>query len=159
MNPIAGDATRSDQVPVSATLADVEFPISPAPDAVEFWDGVERGELMLPWCGACEAPFWYPRTACPRCGDRTTDWVPSPGRGTVHAFCITHQPLVAHLRDRVPYVTALVDLDEDVRMMGLLDVAPDPSAVHVGMGVVVEFVPTATRKIPRFRPRPEGDRP
>ncbi len=53
----------------------------------------------------------------------------------MHSFTIVHQAASRAFRDRVPYVLALVDLDESVRMManvvGALDGLVIGSAVHV----------------------------
>jgi uncharacterized OB-fold protein len=54
----------------------------------------------------------------------------------------------------VPYVTAIVELDEGGRMMtNLVDIEPDPAQITVGMPVEVTFddvTPEVT--LPKFRP-------
>jgi uncharacterized OB-fold protein len=54
----------------------------------------------------------------------------------------------------VPYVTAIVDLEEGGRMMtNLVDVEPDPARLTVGMPLRVTFddvTPEVT--LPKFRP-------
>jgi hypothetical protein len=134
-------------------LQTVDFPISPSPDARPFWDGVERGELVIPLCIPCDAPFWYPRNLCPRCGSRDIEWRSHSGSGIVHAFCIHHHTSLRHLRGLTPIVTALVDLGDGVRMMGLLDIEPDPATVRCDLPVRVTFARCADeRQIPVFVP-------
>ena len=133
-------------------LMAVEFPVSPSPDARPFWDGVERGQLVIPRCVRCDAPFWYPRNLCPTCGSRDIEWIPHSGTGVVHAFCIHHHTSLSHLRDLVPFVTALVDLGRGVRMMGLVDIEPDPRAVRCDLAVHVSFRCAGGRQIPVFVP-------
>ena len=83
-------------------------------------------------------------------------WLTSSGRGEVHAFCIHHSSPLPHLRDLVPVVTVLVDLEEGVRMMGFLDADPDPAAVRCGMAVDVELRTTGSDvRVPVFVPRQE----
>lgn len=131
----------------------VDFPISPSPDAGPFWDGAERGELVIPRCVPCHASFWYPRNLCPTCGARDVEWVPHPGAGIVHAFCIHDHTSLSHLRELTPFVTALVDLGDGVRMMGLLDIEPDPAAVRCDLPVHLTFTSSADdRQIPVFVP-------
>ena len=120
-----------------------------APDAAQFWEAAARGELHLPWCVPCGAPFFYPRPLCPRCGSRELEWRRASGRGRLHAFCIQHATPLPELRDRVPFVTALVELEEGPRIMSrLVGVEPDPAAVRCEMPLVVDF--EAGR--PVFRP-------
>jgi uncharacterized OB-fold protein len=137
-------------------LSAIEFPVSPSPDAAPFWDGLQRGELVVPWCQSCCESFWYPRSLCPRCGSADVAWTAHDGRGVVHAFCIQHQTSLGHLRPLTPFVTALVELAPGVRMMGLLlDVEPSPEGVRCGSQVRLVIVPTAgDRSIPAFVPDP-----
>jgi uncharacterized OB-fold protein len=107
-------------------------------DATPFWEAVARRELHLPWCLACDAPFFYPRTLCPRCGSRALEWRRASGRGRLHAFCIQRAE-----------VTALVELEEGPRMLSrLVGVEPDPAAVRCEMPLVVDFADG----LPVFRP-------
>ncbi|MGD9700868.1 MAG: Zn-ribbon domain-containing OB-fold protein [Acidimicrobiia bacterium] len=136
-------------------LTNTDFELSPSPDSAAFWEGVQRRELLLPWCTPCDAAFWYPRTACPRCGSRDIEWRAASGDATVHSFCIHFHSALPHLAGLTPFVTALVDLDEGPRMMGLLDVEPDPSAIRCDVPVVVTFATTAGGAlIPVFAPHP-----
>nr|WP_083837295.1 OB-fold domain-containing protein [Gordonia effusa] len=66
-----------------------------------------------------------------------TDYVVSSGRGTVYSFVVHHAPRVPGRQ--LPFVVALIELDEGVRMLGQLrDV--DPASVKIGMPVEVEFL-------------------
>ena len=139
-------AVGVDAVPVPA--------ISPSPDAAPFWDACRRHELALPWCRRCERPFFYPRPHCPACGARELEWRRASGRGRVHAFCIQHHCGVPGLRDAVPFVTAIVELEEGPRLTTFLaGVAPEPGAVACDMEVEVAFVPAGEHVLPVFRPR------
>lgn len=134
-------------------ISNITFPISPSPDATEFWAGLNRGDLLLPYCTDCEAFFWYPRTSCPECGSRSIEWRTASGRGVVHSFCIIHQSPLPHLKDLLPVVTALVDLNEGPRMMGLLDIEPDPAAVRVGATVTLDIRASGDgQRVALFRP-------
>ena len=54
-----------------------------------------------------------------------------------------------------PYVLAIVELEEGPRMMtNLVDVAPDPAAIRIGMPVEVVFQDVTDEiALPQFRPR------
>jgi uncharacterized protein len=123
----------------------------PVPDAVTqpFWDGVAEGVLRLQWCATCGRHIFYPRAVCPGCMADDLEWVEASGAGVVHSFTVVHRAPPDY-RDDVPYVVALVALDEGVRMMTrLVDV--EPAAVTVGMPVEVAI--RGEPRLPYFRPR------
>jgi uncharacterized OB-fold protein len=122
----------------------------PVPDAVSqpFWEGVAEGVLRLQRCRVCGRHVFYPRAVCPHCASAELDWVEASGRGSVHSFTVVHRA-PADYRNEVPYVVALVDLDEGVRMMTRL-VEVEPAAVHVGLGVEVAI--QGEPRLPYFRP-------
>jgi uncharacterized protein len=122
----------------------------PVPDAVSqpFWDGVAAGVLLLQRCRACGCHVFYPRAVCPHCTAGELVWVEASGRGRVHTFTVVHRAPEGY-RDDVPYVVALVDLDEAVRMMTrLVDV--EPAAVRVDLPVEVAI--RGEPPLPCFRP-------
>jgi uncharacterized OB-fold protein len=111
-------------------------------DAAPFWDATRRGELVLPWCRACERPFWYPRAVCPKCLGDAIEWRPASGAGVVYAASVQHLPGPGRDAADGPYVVVLVELAEGVRVMGnVLECAPDE--VRVGMRVRVTWHPLA----------------
>jgi uncharacterized OB-fold protein len=74
--------------------------------------------------------------------------VDARGSGRIHSFTVVHRAPPDY-RDDVPYVVALVELDEGVRMMTrLVDV--EPSAVRVDMPVAVSI--QGDPRLPYFRP-------
>jgi uncharacterized OB-fold protein len=131
--------------------------VSPSPDAAPFWEATRRRELQLPYCAACERFFFYPRTLCPTCGTRDPDWRRVSGRGRLHSFCIHHHSALPGFRDAVPFVTALVELEEGPRIMSFLTgVETDPSAIRCEMPLKVAFVDLDDGEVlPVFRPAGE----
>jgi len=117
-----------------------------------FWEALARHELYVQECGGCGTRRYYPRALCPRClGDRTV-WVRARGRGTVYSFTVTHQNQAPGFREALPYVLAVVELEEGVRLMSnVVGCAPD--AVRIGMPVEVVFEDvTPEITLPKFRP-------
>jgi uncharacterized OB-fold protein len=124
-----------------------------------FWEAATRGELRLQRCKSC-GRHWYPiEPRCPKCLGPEYEWAQVSGRGTVLSFVVFHQVYDARFRQSVPYNVALVELDEDVRMItNIVGIADD--AIEVGMPVAVEFDPVnADVAIPRFRPRASNGTP
>ena len=117
-----------------------------------FWEALARHELYVQRCRDCGTRRFYPRALCPACLSDSTEWQRASGRGTVYTFTVTRQNQSAGFRDALPYVLAVVELEEGVRLMtNLIGCAPD--AVRIGMPVEVVFedvTPEVT--LPMFRP-------
>lgn len=101
-----------------------------------FYDGLRQHKLLIQRCAECATLRVPPRPMCGRCQSLSWDAVESTGRGTVYSFVIPHYPPLP-LFD-YPYVVALVELDEGVRVVSnLRDV--DPNDVKVGMAIEVFY--------------------
>ena len=125
-----------------------EPPISEV--AEPFWDATREGRLLLQWCAACARPVWYPREVCPQCLGSTLEWRESPGRGVVYACTVEHKAQTRALA--APYVVALVELDEGVRLLSNVVGSP-PERVAVGDRVRITWEPLPDgRRLPLFEP-------
>ncbi len=137
-------------------MVDYDGPL-PIPDPVTrpFWDSLRAHAIQLQRCAACGRFIYYPRPVCPSCLSDDLGWTPVSGRGLVHAFTIPHRHPDRAFAARAPYVVALVELEEGARMLSnLVDVAPDPADVRVGMPVEIVYDDvTEEITLPRFRPR------
>jgi uncharacterized OB-fold protein len=120
--------------------------------AAGFFRAAAQGELHLPRCRDCAAYAWPPTRRCRACGSDAIDWVLARGRGVVHTFTIVRQSPEPFFQARVPYVVAMIDLDEGPRLLsGLVDC--DVGAVRIGMAVAVAFVEAGEGlALPVFRP-------
>ncbi len=105
-------------------------------DTQFFWDGVNSHELRIQKRpdGSLQHPpvpaIWQDREA-------PTEYVVASGRGTVFSYVVHHAPQVPGRT--LPFVIALVELEEGVRMLGeLRDV--DPSEVEIGMPVRATYI-------------------
>jgi uncharacterized OB-fold protein len=126
----------------------------PDPLTMPFWSSLNRRSMEVQRCESCGSHVFYPRGLCPSCGSRALRWTPVSGRGRIYAFTIVHRPTNAAFRADAPYILAMVELDEGVRMMtNIVGVAPDPARVRIGMPVEVvyeEVGPGTT--LAKFRP-------
>ncbi len=109
-------------------------------DSRPFWDGVREGKFLVTRCGVCGAHYW-PISYCradhvvaPFMGDMS--WVEASGRGKVFAFNVHEIALEGWLKDRVPYVNALIELEEGP-MFGTNVVECSPYDVKIGMPVQI----------------------
>jgi hypothetical protein len=119
-----------------------------------WWEALARHELYFQRCRDCGTKRLYPRAVCTSCMSSATEWVRASGRGRVYTFTITRQNQAPGFREELPYVLAIVELDEGPRLMtNVVGCAPD--AVRIGMAVEVVFddvTPDVT--LPKFRPAP-----
>jgi len=117
-----------------------------------YWEALARHELYFQRCRDCGTKRLYPRAVCPVCLSSSTEWVRASGRGTVYTFTVTHQNQAPGYRDALPYVLAVVELAEGVRLMtNVVECAPD--TVRVGMPVEIVFQDvTPEMTLPMFRP-------
>ncbi len=120
-------------------------------DTAFFWEGTAAGELRIQHCPECDRLRHPPGPMCPSCGAEKQDWVLAAGCGTVFSYVVHHHPKVPG--HEPPFVVALVELDEGVRMLGnLVDV--DPATVAIGQPVEVAFTKIYDElTLPNWRPR------
>ena len=116
-----------------------------------FWEGAAAGELRIRHCGSCGAVFRFAHVWCPVCWAPKPGWKVASGRGKVATFSVVHTPPSPAFAASVPYVLALVDLEEGVRMMSNV-VGCDPQAVRIGMAVSVRFEDRDGVALPQFQP-------
>jgi uncharacterized OB-fold protein len=121
-------------------------------DARGYWDGCRSEKLLVQRCQACGQVQFYPRSICTTCGSQELELIESSGRGVVFTFSVCHRPATPAYADRLPYVVALVDIEEGVRLMtNILDC--DVDQVRIGMNVEVCFETLADDVVvPQFRP-------
>jgi uncharacterized OB-fold protein len=127
-----------------------------SPDSQPFWDGCKKHELLIPRCQRCGSYHFFPRFFCPKCLSTDLEWSKSGGRGTIYTFTIIDRAGMAAFEEDVPYILALVQLEEGVRMMSNI-VQCRPEEIAIGMNVQV-FFDDVTEEItlPKFRPWKES---
>ena len=124
----------------------------PAPESVPYWKAAKRHRLELPHCNAC-GKFWFPPSrACPHCLATDFDFLAVSGRGRVFSFVIFHRIYHPAFATEVPYVVALVELEEGPRLLSNI-VGIEPQAVACEMPVKVVFDDvTEDVAVPKFTP-------
>lgn len=104
-----------------------------------FWEAVDRHELVLQRCSACNHYLQPPRPMCPKCRSMDTlEWVPSAGRGTIYSYVNFTTDRMAYPAMKVPYSVVLAEMEEGVRLVAnMIDCEPDE--VEIGMPIEVVF--------------------
>ncbi len=122
------------------------------PWARPFWDAAKRHELTLQHCGDCDRAIHYPRMACPHCGSDNLGWRQASGRGTVYSFTIVENNAPSAFAADVPYVVAVIRLEEGVQMLSNI-VEADHADIQCDMAVEVVFEDLDEEfTLPKFRP-------
>jgi uncharacterized OB-fold protein len=107
------------------------------PDSAPYFSAAHDSRLVVQRCESCGKHQLYGRALCKFCGGEVA-WVDASGRGTVATFTVIRQNYSRPFRDWIPYVVALVDLEEGPRVMTNI-VGCDPDDVTIGMPVVARF--------------------
>ena len=127
--------TPKSQVPADLD-ADAMMRPSVSRDTAFFWEGVKAHELRIQRLqdGSPQHPpvpaLWQDKT-------EPIDYVLASGKGTVFSFVVHHAPKVPGRT--LPFVIALVELEEGVRMLGELRNV-DPAEVKIGMPVRATYI-------------------
>jgi hypothetical protein len=121
-----------------------------------FWDAALQGKLICAKCAKCGTFRMPPSPFCFNCQSRPVEWTELPGTGTIYTFTIIRHPLAPHLKDVVPYIAAVVELDgtqgAGARMLGNF-INVDVDKVKIGDKVRVIFEKLSdTFAQPRFVP-------
>jgi uncharacterized OB-fold protein len=126
----------------------------PQPESDNYWEGAKAGELRLRKCDDCNQAYFYPRNICPDCGNNNTSWITASGKAKIHTFAIVHRPPHPGFMDDIPYVPAIVELEEGPRMATqIVNVEADPSKISIDMEVKVVFESiTDEISLPKFEP-------
>ncbi|GMA63761.1 Zn-ribbon domain-containing OB-fold protein [Alicyclobacillus fastidiosus] len=105
-------------------------------DSAPYWEGVDEGQLRIQKCQTCERHIFYPRSICPHCFSDVIDWVTASGAGRIYAYTVVHRSF-GPFAEETPFVVAIVELAEGVRMMTRTKGPRD--LVRIGAPVRVTF--------------------
>ena len=96
-------------------------------------------------CGNCEATYLGERVVCSKCGARDQmNTVTLPNSGKLYSYSIVYRSFPGV---DVPYISAIVDLDDGTAIKGnLIGVEPDPANIEFDMPVDVIFADALGRK-------------
>jgi len=99
-------------------------------------DFFTRGQIVVRECAACRTVQHPPEDVCHSCGGQTFELREVAATGTLYSYTVVRHPIHPGLVDRVPYIVAVVSLDDlpEVRLTANLLETP-AEAVRVGMAV------------------------
>lgn len=137
------------------------MPLRPLPEpnttTAPFWEACKAQKLLLQQCRACGQIQFYPRSLCTACSSDQLEWSAAHGTGTVYSYSTVYRALVPGFEDDTPYVVAMIELDEGVRLLSQV-ISCEPEEVFIGLRVSVIFEEAREGVVlPKFRPLPTHD--
>jgi len=89
---------------------------------------------------------------CPLCYSRDTQWIVASGKGKVYTFVVYHVAYHPGFKDDVPYVVAVVELEEGPHLLtNIVGCKPDEVRCDMPVEVTWEDI-TEEFSLPQFRP-------
>jgi uncharacterized OB-fold protein len=114
-----------------------------------WFEAAAEGKLLIQRCAACGKFQFYPRVHCVHCFAADPEWHEASGRGTLHTYSVIYQTPNPEFAGDCPYVLAIIDLEEGVRMTSRLIDVPE-EAIACDMPVRVTFGETDGVALPLF---------
>ena len=101
-----------------------------------WWEGIDRGELLIQKCAKCGTLRHPPRPMCPEC--QSIEWTgqKASGRGTVYSYTVLHYPKFPGYE--FPLVCGLIELEEGTRVVTNIE-GCETSQVKIGMPVTLSI--------------------
>ena len=123
----------------------------PAPESLPYWQAARDHRLALPKCDDC-GKFWVPPTrTCPHCLSSRFQFSDVSGKGKIYSFVTYHRVYRPAFAQDVPYVVALIELDEGPRLLSnIIGVSPDEVACEMKVEVVFDDYDEEI-SIPKFK--------
>ncbi len=144
---------ETDQTPGSLQEVDLRPPPAPDDTTKFFWDAAADGRLVAQSCNACGRIQYPPDIVCVYCRSESLGTVELSGKGTIYSFALVERAFHPGFVPHVPYVVALVELDEQPGLRMFTNIVDcDPARLTVGQTVEAVFEQRGTVTLPQFRP-------
>lgn len=116
-----------------------------------YWEACRVGRLLLPRCTRCHHTWFPPSSHCPACLSFGIEWAQASGRGRLWSWNVFHQAYMKGFREELPYLTALIQLEEGPFMTSTI-VDADPADLRCDLPVEVVFEQVTDEvTLPKFR--------
>ncbi len=102
-----------------------------------YWAAARRGVILLQRCRACDAVLHPPAPVCPGGSDHELDWFEASGLGRLASFTSVEHAAHPAVSSRLPYLVALVALEEGPRF--ICNLVPGTAEPRRGARVAVRL--------------------
>jgi len=113
------------------------------PESEKYWDGLKNEEIWLQRSKKTGEFQFFPRGISiydPSAGEAGVEWVKASGKATLFTFAIVHAAPHPGFVGDLPYITALVELEEGVKIpTNIVGIEPEPENFQIGMELVPVF--------------------
>ncbi len=116
-----------------------------------YWQKLSTGQMCLQYCPECQKYIFYPRESCPHCLQPGLEWKSISGQGRVYSYAIVNVTALPEFKDKVPYIYAVIELAEGVRLPSNIIGCP-LDKIQVGMPVQIAFIVSDGCTLPVFAP-------
>lgn len=126
----------------------------PQPTALStpFWEGARHNEIRVQKCKACGHAQHPPRPLCGECWSGDLEWISCGGKGRVFSYTVCRWPTIASFKGAAPYIIAIVELPEGVRLTtNIVDCPLDRIRIDLDVQAVFEKATDDVTLI-KFRP-------
>ena len=121
-------------------------------ETAPYWEYCKKHELRMQKCTQCSYIRFPISIVCPNCHSMESEWTKLSGKGKVYSFIIFRQAYHESYKDDIPYVVAIIQLDEGPRMESNI-IGCKVEDVKIDMPVEVCFNDvTEEISLPKFKP-------
>jgi enoyl-CoA hydratase/carnithine racemase/uncharacterized OB-fold protein len=122
------------------------------PWTTDFWKATKQRKLLVQHCSDCGANIFFPKKACPECWSGNLDWIESKGRAKVYTYTVMMDMVEPKFMADLPYVLAMVDLAEGIRMITrIVNCRPENMVIDMDVQVAFEDI-SPECALPVFEP-------
>lgn len=107
-------------------------------DTAPFWQGCRERRLLFQRCSECGHMRYPASIVCPECHSAASAWVESKGEGRIYSFVVFRRAFHPAMADRIPYVVAVVELDEGPSFLTNI-VDSDPELIRCDQRVLLKW--------------------
>ena len=117
-----------------------------------YWEAAKQNKLVFRKCKECGFIDHPPYLYCTNCHADDHEWIESSGKATLYAYAVNHFAVPFPFWENLPYVTAMVDVEEGPRMITNI-VECDHDKLENSMKLEVVFEERSPEfTLPQFRP-------
>lgn len=89
-------------------------------DSELYWQYLRKHDVHLQKCVKCGHLRFPPYPSCPHCGTFGGEWAPISPEGKLYSWIVIQHPVDPRLATEVPFIVALVEMQDGVHMIGRL---------------------------------------
>jgi uncharacterized OB-fold protein len=106
--------------------------------AADFVTYLEQGKVMATRCKKCGASYFPPKMDCPKCLLSDVEWFEIKGNGKLATYTVVNYGPTG-FEDSAPYILAIGEFGDDIKVFGWL--SRDISESDIKVGMVLKIIP------------------